>query len=228
MRRVVLAICCAGFWGACNRFAPFRPATPRVDARVPAGGAPRSAAVLVIVYPENPSPPSLGWVDVVGRDGQVLARLRPGSWTSLERPAGRSRLYLVPAFAAWNALGPGRIGFVDADLEPGRYYYARVLARPVPFADFNDRTWCGRHRSALELRSAWRPTGEIAGGVRETLLPRWQLPPVPRGMLEPDMERIQSVSRARAARRCPSPEPPKLGRSSSTLFPLGPPRAAGS
>ncbi len=230
IRRSITVLACALLLSACNQFGPFAATRPAAQPRALSGPAPASSAVVVIGYPEatwvrtyysrhgryTRTRAVREWVDIVNENGAVLARLRPGTWTSFEQPPGEQRLYLVPASAAWNGLSPQRMAFLDVRLRRGRYYYVRVQAETPRCT--NNITF----GPAIDLRSAWlsNGVGSLDSHFRAILLPSNRVAPPPRGLVHPDMAGIRQAARVRSRSGCLAPAPMTLGDTSSTLQPL--------
>ncbi len=181
---------------------------------LPSGPAPASASVLVLVYPLPRMLPagSLGqaegwvgapWVDVLAENGEALARLPPGTWTTLTRAPGRHRLLVV------STSGPGAciegtdasIGTLDADLVAGRYAHVAVFARPVSLQTALSTMCCAPSDMYVDLVRV-PLLGELRADALDVMNRGRAVDPLPRGIISPYAEAVRRLATARETSRC--------------------------
>ncbi len=193
------------------------------------------AAVLVLVYPQTswhrpvsrrgpcysylprPCPPERwrhrltwvhSWVDVVDSDGELLARLSPGSWTALRRPPGWHRLFVVPSDLNGDA-PPAlhRVGIMDLELARGFYHYVAVVAHDPPQCLAGPPLVPSLDLERVPVR------GHLFHLVRDALRTGEAHPPAPSGVRFPDIATLRRRGAARLRDSCSAPREPSGGPS---------------
>ncbi len=147
--------------------------------------------------------------DVVDETGELLARLRPGSWTSLTRAPGRHRLFAVEDPVNLHAR---RVGVLSVVMREGHYYYVAVDVHP-PDA-------CVRGGFATTDLVPVASNGLVYDHVRGVLAPEHRLAPVPRGVHYPYIAALRNVASRRYSFSCSGPRVMRMDDRQARVLPI--------
>lgn len=215
---LALCLCCIAALGGCLPFA-----TPPVRTTpTPTGPAPEEAAVLVLIYPATPN--SGDWIDVLSEDGEGLARLLPGTWTTLTRPPGQQRFRFVPTGGPSACVGGANagVGVLDAELVAGRYAHVMVHAYVPTFSTRLSAMCCGAWgESDVWVDLVRVPLlGENRQAALDVMMRGRALEPLPRGMISPLADEVRRLATERESARCFDWERSRIRREDQTRLPM--------